>query len=100
MNFLLRAFLLGTWMFAYSGCHRQATVLTKENASQVIPTGMSESEVIRLLGKPLLVTENLGDRYLRYYPKFVGADASIELRVNTITVVVRNGTVNRLEALQ
>jgi len=76
---------------AITGCK---PTLTQANASKLIPNGMSESDVYKMLGTSAITsTGNHGEKYLIYFFPFFEQPPGVEPKVETMTVIISNGVV-------
>src|ERR1700743_2052146 len=93
-SFFLRCGALILAVRLTAGCGKP--VLTKDNAGEIIPNGMSESKVYEILGTNAAVTFGKhGEKNLLYF-LFLSAPPGIDVKIDTIEVVVSNGfVVNR-----
>jgi len=68
--------------------------LTQENASKIIPDGMRESDVYKVLGTGAVVSIGThGERFLLYFFPFVSTPPRVDPKIVSMTVIISNGVV-------
>lgn len=76
---------------ATTGCK---PTLTQANASKLIPDGMSESNVYKMLGTNAIIsTGNHGEKYLLYFFPFFDQPPRVKPKIDTMMVIISNGVV-------
>jgi hypothetical protein len=77
-----------------AGCQQSKPNLTERNLDSIIPIGMTESNVYRILGTNAIIShDNLGRKDLTYFFPYAPPPPEVNPKIDTLDIFISNGVV-------